>query len=198
MLRSPPPFHPCLVGLKTLPTGEHLVTGSLPTRSAQQRRVQTFLRPSARLNNARPNRCPPSLVKPDLSSRAACRRKGGKPTFSGYLSGAFAVSQATRRTSQRPDLWDVQVVAETLIFTYFLTTCALHPTTAGADGDVGTFTPLPGWAVHHTTGRESCRRKPAHAERTQTHFHFCTPQCEAQQRTSKPLYRVLSNLPVEP
>lgn len=23
----------------------------------------------------------------------------------------------------------------------------IHPTTAGADGDVGAFTPLPGWAV---------------------------------------------------
>ena len=103
--------------------------------------------------------------KPDLSGRSPCHRDAALQTKT-LPFGAFALSAETRLT----DLCGFQTVARAPPRKRFIDT---YPTTAGVDGDVGAFTPLPGWAECLTSGEEQpVARQPAHAVRNYTTLAF--------------------------
>ena len=65
-----------------------------------------------------------------------------------------------------PDLCGLQPVARTLPRKHLMSD---HPTTAGVDGDVGAFTPLPGWAERLPSERAPVAGGLTRGERTTTH-----------------------------
>lgn len=79
-----------------------------------------------------------------LAHRGFSRVTHNPPMSNGFINALSPPSQVSRLTSRS---W------------------TRHPTTAGADGDEGAFTHLPGWAVGLTGGTRACRQTGGNAKR---------------------------------
>ena len=102
-------------------------------------------------------RCNPASLK--LPNRGVSRVARELPNLSKPdIRDAQPINRNAEMKAQNWPTRGIQPVASNPLNKHFMDP---HPTTAGVDGEVRTFTPLPGWAVGLTSGRAACRSKPA-------------------------------------